>query len=174
MNRFWLKTLDLLLIVFLLLAYNNVLEKRSQEETIQQLQAQMQVAALAKQQQNDSGEQQSEAKEAKATEAEKTTEQVSVTETVQSIYQDGEYEGSAKGFGGIITVKVTVQQDLITDIAILSADKEDRAYLEMASTIVTKMLEAQTVQVDTVSGATYSSTGIKNAVADALEQAKNR
>ncbi len=173
MNRFWLKTLDLLLLIFLLLAYNNVLEKRSQEETIQQLQAQMQVAALDKQQ-NDSGEQQSEATEAKATEAEKTTEQVSVTETVQSIYQDGEYEGSAKGFGGIITVKVTVQQDLITDIAILSADKEDRAYLEMASTIVTKILEAQTVQVDTVSGATYSSTGIKNAVADALEQAKNR
>jgi uncharacterized protein with FMN-binding domain len=43
----------------------------------------------------------------------------------------------------------------------------------MASTIVNDILKEQTVQVDTVSGATFSSTGIREAVSNALKKAKN-
>ena len=49
--------------------------------------------------------------------------------------------------------------------------REDEAYLSMAKDIVKTILDKQTTEVDTISGATYSSTGIKNAVGQALEGA---
>ena len=52
-----------------------------------------------------------------------------------------------------------------------SAEKEDGAYLAMAEDIIPKIIEAQSAEVDTISGATFSSTGIKNAAEQALEQA---
>ena len=41
----------------------------------------------------------------------------------------------------------------------------------MAEDIIPKIVEAQSVDVDTISGATFSSTGIKNAAKEALEKA---
>ena len=74
-------------------------------------------------------------------------------------YKDGTYIGEADGFGGTVAVEVT------------SAEKEDSAYLAMAEDIIPKIIEAQSVEVDTISGATFSSTGIKDATEQALEQA---
>ena len=87
-------------------------------------------------------------------------------------YKDGSYEGTATGFGGDITVKVTVDGGKITAVDIISAEKEDGAYLTMAEDIIPKIIDAQTSEVDTISGATFSSTGIKNATAQALENAQ--
>ena len=86
-------------------------------------------------------------------------------------YKDGTYTGSAQGFGGEIKVKVTVSGQKISAIDITEASGEDEAYLSMAKDIINTMVDQQTVDVDTVSGATYSSTGIKNAVTQALEGA---
>ena len=44
----------------------------------------------------------------------------------------------------------------------------------MAEDIIPTILEAQSAEVDTISGATFSSTGIKEAVAQALEEAENQ
>ena len=87
-------------------------------------------------------------------------------------YKDGSYEGTATGFGGDITVKVTVDGGKITAVDIVSAEKEDGAYLTMAEDIIPKIIDAQTSEVDTISGATFSSTGIINATAQALESAQ--
>lgn len=87
-------------------------------------------------------------------------------------YKDGSYEGTATGFGGDITVKVTVDGGKIKAVDIVSAEKEDGAYLTMAEDIILKIIDAQTSEVDTISGATFSSTGIKNATAQALESAQ--
>lgn len=87
-------------------------------------------------------------------------------------YKDGSYEGTATGFGGDITVKVTVDGGKITAVDIVSAEKEDGAYLTMAEDIIPKIMDAQTSEVDTISGATFSSSGIKNATAQALESAQ--
>lgn len=87
-------------------------------------------------------------------------------------YKDGTYTGEALGFGGMILVEVQVKDKKITDIQIKSADKEDTAYLEMAKDIIPKIIEEQTTEVDTISGATFSSTGIRDAVSVALERAK--
>ena len=83
-------------------------------------------------------------------------------------YTDGIYQGTATGFGGDITVEVTITDGRIAAVDILSAEKEDSAYLTMANDIIPEILDAQSADVDTISGATFSSTGIKNATAQAL------
>lgn len=93
------------------------------------------------------------------------------TEKTQTGYKDGEYTGSAEGYGGTVTMKVTVKNGSITDISPLSHSGEDAAYWDMAVSVIPAMVEAQTSDVDTVSGATFSSTGIINAVTEALSQA---
>ena len=86
-------------------------------------------------------------------------------------FTDGEYTGTAAGFGGDITVKVTVEGGKMTDIVIVSAEKETPSYLKRAKTVIDRMLETQSTEVDVVSGATYSSNGIINAVKNALIKA---
>lgn len=90
--------------------------------------------------------------------------------TAPSIYLDGIYTAEAIGFEGKITVQVTVAEDKITDITILSAEDEEE-YLSRAKQVIPAILEGQSPNVDTVSGATYSSTGILNAVKLALAKA---
>ena len=101
---------------------------------------------------------------------------VQVTETQSaesndSNYKDGTYQGEAEGFGGTVAVEVKVGKGKIIAIEIVSAQKEDGAYLSMAKDIIPKIIEAQSTDVDTISGATFSSTGIKNASQEALEKA---
>ena len=93
-------------------------------------------------------------------------------ESNDSNYKDGTYQGEAEGFGGTVAVEVKVEKGKITAIEIVSVQKEDGAYLSMAKDIIPKILEAQSADVDTISGATFSSTGIKNATAEALEKAE--
>ena len=90
--------------------------------------------------------------------------------TAPSIYLDGIYTAEATGFEGQITVQVTVTEDKITDITILSAEDEEE-YLSRAKQVIPAILEGQSPNVDTVSGATYSSAGILNAVKLALAKA---
>ena len=67
-------------------------------------------------------------------------------------------------------MQVTVAEDQITDITILSAEDEEE-YLSRAKQVIPTILEGQNPNVDAVSGATYSSTGILNAVKLALAKA---
>ncbi len=91
----------------------------------------------------------------------------------ENVYKDGNYTGSAQGFGGAITVQVTLKDDEITDIQVTSAPGEDSAYLSQGEGVISSIISAQSTDVDTVSGATFSSTGIINAVVDALGKAEN-
>lgn len=95
-----------------------------------------------------------------------------VLEAKGTAYQDGTYQGTAMGFGGEITTEVIVQGGILQRIEVLSHDGEDSAYFTAALEVVDRILEAQSAEVDTVSGATYSSSGIRDAVAQALEEAK--
>lgn len=91
----------------------------------------------------------------------------------ENVYKDGTYTGSAQGFGGTITVQVTLASDEITDIQVTSGPGEDSAYLSQGEGVISSIISAQSTDVDTVSGATFSSTGIINAVVDALGKAEN-
>lgn len=92
----------------------------------------------------------------------------------------GEYTGSAHGFSCIdeITVRVTVNETEITALALEDTFQKDRDSYEnpyMAkgafALLEERILEAQSIGVDSVTGATGSSAGIKNAIRAALVQA---
>ena len=89
-------------------------------------------------------------------------------------YKNGTYTGEGQGFGGTIQVEVTLENDTITDIQVVSAPGEDSAYLSQGEGVISAILAAQSTDVDTISGATFSSTGIINAVNDALGKAENK
>lgn len=95
------------------------------------------------------------------------------TEVPEGGYKDGTYQGSGTGFGGTITVQVTVSGGKITVVDILSASGETGSYFASAQGVVSKVLSSQSPNVDAVSGATYSSNGIIQAVQNALSQAGN-
>ena len=90
-----------------------------------------------------------------------------------NVYKDGTYTGEAEGYGGTIQVEVTLSDDEITSINVVSASGEDSAYLYQAEGVIDSIISAQSTDVDTVSGATFSSTGMLNAVDDALGKAEN-
>lgn len=92
-------------------------------------------------------------------------------ESKNGSYKDGTYTGEADGFGGTVKVEVIIKKQKIKEVNIVSADGEDGSYLTMAKDIIPKILDAQSAEVDTISGATFSSTGIKNATKQALEKA---
>ena len=87
-------------------------------------------------------------------------------------WKDGTYTGSGKGFGGTISVKVTVKNGKISAIDVTSASGETAPYFSKAKGIIPKMISGQTTNVDAASGATYSSNGIITAVRNALSKAE--
>ena len=93
------------------------------------------------------------------------------TEVPEGGYKDGTYQGSGTGFGGTVTVQVTVADGKITAVDILDASGETPSYFASARGVVSKILAGQTPNVDAVSGATYSSNGIIQAVQNALSKA---
>ena len=95
------------------------------------------------------------------------------TEVPKDGYKDGTYQGSGTGFGGTITVQVKVSGGKITEIDIISASGETGSYLSNATGVISRILSSQSPNVDAVSGATYSSNGIIQAVQNALGKAAN-
>lgn len=90
--------------------------------------------------------------------------------TTGSNYKDGTYTSVASGFQPGMKVSVTIKNDKITDIKIISSN-DSSSYLNRAKSIINDIINKQSTNVDSVSGATYSSKGIKDAVNAALSQA---
>ncbi len=86
---------------------------------------------------------------------------------LSGVYEDGTYTGTGTGFRGSISVTVTVSGGQITDITVVSYD-DDYPYMVKAESVIDSILSSQELDVDAVSGATFSSNGIIEAVADAL------
>jgi len=85
---------------------------------------------------------------------------------------NGTYTGVATGYAPGLTVSVTVLDNKITDIQIISHNENNIKYYGKAiDAIPTAIITNQTPIVDSISGATYTSTGIKQAVLNALGQA---
>ena len=190
-QNFIMRILCLLLIIAAVVGYNSMQKKDTQAQESQEIAALTKrvekleeqntemLSALeeaAKNQEAAIAQAKSEAKdnavkedagEADSTDAEEES------DDSENVYKDGTYTGSAQGFGGAITVQVTLSNDEITDIQVTSAPGEDSAYLSQGEGVISSIISAQSTDVDTVSGATFSSTGIINAVVDALGKAEN-
>lgn len=86
-------------------------------------------------------------------------------------YTDGVYTGSGSGFRGTTQVQVTVSNGYITDITVLSTGDDNEFFSKAKSSVISQIISSQSVSVDTVSGATFSSNGIIEAVTNALASA---
>ncbi len=86
-------------------------------------------------------------------------------------FKAGTYTAAAKGMGGDVTVEVVVTADEITGVKVVS-HKETPGISDLPiEQIPAKIIETQSLAVDTVSGATITSTALLTAVTDCLTQA---
>ena len=87
-------------------------------------------------------------------------------------WRDGIYTGSGVGFAGAVTtVEVTVSGGKIASVRVLSYGDTTSYFLNAQNPVISAILAGQTTNVDTGSGATFSSNGIISAVRDALAKA---
>ena len=75
---------------------------------------------------------------------------------------------TAKGYGGDITVTLTVKDSKITDVKIVGDGETKDVGSKAVEQMPEQILSAQTYDVDGVSGATISSTSIKKATKEAM------
>ena len=81
------------------------------------------------------------------------------------------FTGTAKGFGGDVSVTITVEDGKITD-ALVTGDNETPSIGGQAvETLGGAIVEAQSAEFDSVSGATVTSSAVREALKDAMRQA---
>lgn len=155
MKMFWIRSVNLLAVAAILLVYQSQAYAREQ-------------IALAQEEQQKAVKMQDACKE--AMDKMENMQAMGTEEETKSAYglSDGVYTGTGTGFGGSLTVEVTIENGKIQDISITDTQDDD-SYLDKASVLLEQIVDAQgTEGVDAVSGATYSSEGILGAVGDAL------
>ncbi len=168
MKSYWIRVFNALAIAGTLLGYNQVLQYRDKNEQLARIQAELATNQLAMEQ-----------LQADLLSVNAAYENSQISQDAQNAqemteagaYKDGVYYGEAEGFGGTIAVEVSVSGGRISDISITEAEKEDGSFLEMAKEVLPIIIEAQDAEVDGISGATFSSNGIINAVKEALKEA---
>ena len=106
------------------------------------------------------------------TEPTATPEVTAAPEAADALYTPGVYEASGNGFGGEIVVSMTFDEQSITDVTVTG----EHETLGIGSNAVERLpgmiLEAQSSQVDGISGASISSKAILSAAADCIAQAQ--
>ena len=191
-QNFYLRLISLLLIIMAVFFYNGTVKDKEQAQNIADLTAKTE--SLENQQDQiltalkETYEEQKTAAESNASsdvssEADNKSEKDSAEDKEKAdsedaddsdnVYKNGTFEGSGTGYGGTITVQVTLEDDTITAVSVVSAPGEDSAYLSQGENVINSVISEQSTDVDTISGATFSSTGILEAVNDALSKAEN-
>jgi len=88
-----------------------------------------------------------------------------------AIPSDGIFEGSSRGMQGPIKVQITVVGARISEIKVLSTKETANVTKVAFERIPARIVETQSLKIDSVTGATWASNGIRNAVADAAQKA---
>lgn len=89
-----------------------------------------------------------------------------------SVAKAGTYTATETGFGGDVTVNVTISDDGKISSIDVTADSETPSIGgEAAPKLAKTIVDTQSLAVDTVSGATYTSTAVIDAVTAALTEA---
>ena len=108
MKQLLVRSLNLAVIAAVLLGYNTVLDRREKEDQIAQLSAELETTKLQKESLEAAAKTTQNA--AASEEAASDASAADTDDTTASPYLDGTYEGEAEGFGGMITVQVTVEK----------------------------------------------------------------
>lgn len=83
----------------------------------------------------------------------------------------GVFTGKAPGFHGDIVVEITVEEDVITDLKVTEHSETENIGEAALPVLAQQALDNQTINVDTVAGATVTSDGFRAALKDAVESA---
>ena len=195
-QNFYLRLIALLLIIMAVFFYNGTVKDKEQAQDIADLTAKVenledqqteiltalqetyeeQKAAAESKASSDTSDSDSDnksEKDAAVSEAGSDQTDSEAADDSDNVYKNGTFEGSGTGYGGTITVQVTLEDDTITAVSVVSAPGEDSAYLSQGENVINSIISEQSTDVDTISGATFSSTGILEAVNDALSKAEN-
>ena len=183
-QNFYLRLVALLLIIMSVFFYNGTVKDKEQEQNIADLTAKVESLEEQQDQIltaiQETYEEQKAAAESKAAsdtsdadsreksddskeDADQTDSKAEGTEESEetssddsdNFYKNGTYEGSGTGYGGTITVQVTLEDDAITAVSVVSAPGEDSAYLSQGENVISSILSEQSTDVDTISGATF-------------------
>lgn len=85
-------------------------------------------------------------------------------------YPNGEFQGSAQGYSGMITVEVTVSEHKIQSIQIVESPKYEKP--EPFQLVSQQIIDTQSLEnIDVISGATITSQALIKAVQNALSSA---
>ena len=184
MKRFIIRIINILAVVAIIFIYNNIVSDRKSADEAVKKQNLMNQAEFETKKSESSDEKTSSQSKTEGNDSDET-QSFDIFKTQEPKYTDGVYEGVGEGFGGKIKVNVTIENDTIVNVEITSALGEDPAYLNTAKAlindkaffqramgVVKNVLKTQSTEVDTVSGATYSSKGIIAAVKAALKEAE--
>lgn len=90
---------------------------------------------------------------------------------VKSQYKNGTYTGTGRNRRGSIEVKVTIKNDKITDVEI--SNFAMHYSIDDVVGLPQEAVQKQSAKVSNVSGATYSTQAFKDALEEALSQARN-
>jgi len=88
-------------------------------------------------------------------------------EAPKEVNLDGTYEGTGIGKGGNIVVELTISSNKISDIKV-KEESETEGLSEAINIITEAMIATNSLDVDSVTGATVTSAGFKTAVNDAF------
>ena len=109
---------------------------------------------------------------AETTEALETTKAETETQEERGTYIPGTYTATAQGFGGDVTVTITVDAKSITEVVIEGAQETDGIGSRAVEELPEAIKSAQSEEVDAVAGATITSKAIQTAAGEALAQAR--
>ena len=90
----------------------------------------------------------------------------------EGTYTPGEYTGEAQGFGGKVSVTIKVDESKITDVTVTGNDETPEIGGSHLEELAAAILDKQSADIDTVSGATVTSKGVIEAAGKAIEAAK--
>ena len=90
-----------------------------------------------------------------------------VADSGEQVLHDGTFSGTGTGYGGPVEVSIVVENGLITEI-IVGEHNEDAPYLSQAVALFDDVIAQQTYSVDSVTGATSTSVGLKSAIKKAM------
>ena len=98
---------------------------------------------------------------------------VETVDVTDGKYVDGTYEGTSSGYASNLKVQVLISSGQITDVQVVSHNETPGFFERAIETVPAEIIQSQSTNVDTASGATYTSIGIINAVNDALSSAQS-
>ena len=89
-----------------------------------------------------------------------------------AIYTAGTYEGSAAGHSSDVVVKATFSDTAITAVELDVSGETENPGQAAKDGLIEQIMNAQSAEIDGVTGATETSTAVKLALAQAIAQAK--